>query len=142
MELKNVALLSTLTILLITKSVESSGREEPKSSPFLAPLVQHDEPIKNPQQVRDRHALLPEGQNRKRKAEQHLSKPLTEQETSLASVSKEDPIVNSPRVQSFIKAIHSGDMDAALTLFYGGNSELKNYCGKYLVGLGSLGLSK
>ena len=135
MQLKDSTLAALFATILVARPVESSRRggagesvkSEPMPSTSLVPLTI---------QVIDHVAPSRKKWNKNKKSKKHLSKPLTEQETSLASVSKEDPIASSPEVQSFIKAIHSGDMDAALTLFYGGNSKLKKYCGKYLVGLG------
>ena len=67
---------------------------------------------------------------------EHLSKPLAKQWTSSVLV-EVDPIASSPEGQSFMEAVQNGDMEAAINIFYCGNDELKKYCGKYLVSLGS-----
>ena len=58
------------------------------------------------------------------------------QETSLVPVG-EDTVVSSPEVQPFVEAVQEGDMDTASNVYYSGNDGLKEYCGKYLVSLGS-----
>ena len=74
-------------------------------------------------------------------SESETSVSLSKQETSLVPVG-EDFIASSPEVQNFVEAVEEGDMDTARDVFDSGNDILKEYCGKYLVSLGSHGLVK
>jgi hypothetical protein len=148
MEFKNVTLAALLITLLITGLVESAGRKTPKGtcdlvnlmsrlSVPLAPQTMNGSPTETLQEAGDRLAPSCEKpkEKKERKKKRRLPELLTEQGTF--SVPAEDPIPSSPEANGFIEAAQKDDMNAAFDVFDGGNDELKKYCGKYLVSLGS-----
>jgi len=75
-------------------------------------------------------------------ADEEISPSSNKRVIPLEQVSEEDLIASSTEVQSFMGAVKKGDAEAARDIFHTGNEKQKEYCGKYLISLGSHGLVK
>ena len=129
MILKNATLATLFITLLTTRPVESAGRKRKHESGEelrldLSPL---------PETLQMGDSLTSPRENRKKM--KHPSKTSTKQKTSL--ILMEDPIASSPGAQSFRETVKMSDMDAARNVFRAGSDELKKYCAKHLISLGS-----
>ena len=125
MKLTNVALTTTFATLLIASSVEFASYEHAAS--LFALLIPPKMLGEFLQQVGDLFALL-NGMEQ------------VGQGGFSVSLERKSRIANSPDGQRFREAVSKGNMINAWIICHHGKDELKEYCDKYLVGLGSFKL--
>ena len=144
MELANILLTVVLVTLLIAGPVESTGGKEsgstgelvklePKISTLLAPSTLQIKGPPAPARGRRNKKKKKKGKKKNRSP-----KVLTVQDISPVQVV--DSNASSPEVKLFVEAVQISDMLAAFNIFHSYNTDLKEYCGKHLVSLGSLEL--
>ena len=141
MKLESTALTVIFVLLLITRPVESARGKKSKDTGKLKPKPKLST-ISNTLetlQMGDRADTSCEKpkEKREKKSKKRVSKSLVDQNISSKSLKVIDHFASSSEVQHFIEAVQKGDMETALDVFYGDNSGLKKYCGKYLVSLES-----